>query len=528
MKIMPRFFFINSLLCIASYAAESLSFLPLPHASNVEKGIFEMPRDCAVNAEKTLRDRLESWRAETKALCGVELQWSDSASKLASLGGIFCQIDPKLAGSAEGYQIKVSEKGVTLVGKDEAGLFYATRTLKQMLPRVDAGPKVLLPHCVITDAPAYPWRGLMLDVARHYQKPADIKRLLDRMADYKLNVFHWHLTDDQGWRLEIKGYPKLTEVGAWRDSTPPYGSRLGRDDKRHGGFYTQEEVKDIVRYAAARHIRIVPEVDIPGHVSAALAAYPELGNVDVPNYAKPKVSTAWGVHLATLAPHDKTFAFLDAVFTQVCELFPSNVIHVGGDEVVSRVWETSPVAQAFMKKHGLADAKALQAYFIRYVREVVKRKKRTIIGWEEIGEDLTLDKDAAVMGWLHPQKSLEALRRGHPYVVAQKEFTFFDYYQDRPELELAKGSQYEAIGGYLPLEKVYGLDLSYYDMAAGKKGLVLGVQGQLWGEYLHDWWKVEYMAYPRMMALAEVAWRGGVNRDFSGFQKRLKALEASK
>jgi hexosaminidase len=528
MNIIFQILITFSLLTLASHAGGVAFLLPLPQVWQAHERAWQMPRDCAVIADKTLRDQLETWRDETKARCGVELQLSDFADKPAQMGGIRCQIDPKLAGTAEGYQIKVSEKGVTLVGKDEAGLFYATRTLKQMLPRADVGQKVLLPHCEITDAPAYPWRGLMLDVARHYQKPADIKRLLDRMADYKLNVFHWHLTDDQGWRLEIKGYPKLTEVGAWRDSTPPYGSRLGRDDKRHGGFYTQEEVKDIVRYAAARHIRIVPEVDIPGHVAAAVAAYPELGNTDIPHYVKPFVPCHWGGNVATLAPNEKTFVFLDTVFTQVCDLFPSTIIHVGGDEVMSREWKASPAAQAFMKKHDLADAKALQAYFIRYVREVVKRKKRTIIGWEEIGEDLTLDKDAAVMGWLHPQKSLAALRRGHPYVVAQKEFTFFDYYQDRPELELAKGSEYEAIGGYLPLEKVYGLDLGYYEMAAGKKGLVLGVQGQLWGEYLHDWWKVEYMAYPRMMALAEVAWRGGVNRDFSGFQKRLKALESSK
>lgn len=507
------------MLSILSFAAAAPPLVPLPAEVKPTQESFVLDKNLVLGIVddghvgslfgKELRQRIG------------EFTYSDKPKATLML-----VVDSQAGLPKEGYRLRITSKEVEIKGADAAGLFYGTRTFLQMLPPVgdpawkDGSETVA--GVEITDAPRFAWRGMMLDTSRHLYPLEDLKKFIDWMAYHKLNTFHWHLTDDQGWRLEIKKYPKLTEVGAWRDSTPPYGNRTGSDGKRYGGFYTQAQVKELVAYAKERHVTIVPEIEMPGHASAALASYPEFGNKDVQGYA-PKVATQWGVLPYTFAPTEETFRFLEDVLTEVCELFPSQYIHIGGDEAPKDQWHASATAQEVMKREKLGNEHDLQSYFIRRVEKILSAKGRKLIGWDEIREG-GLSPEATVMAWRGEEGGIASAKEGHDVVMAPNSHMYFDHYQAPAGGELSKGAEFEAIGGNTPVEKVYSYDPVPKALDQAQAKHILGVQAQLWSEYMKDWNKVEYMAFPRIAALAEVAWTDPSKKNYDDFRTRLSGL----
>ena len=416
----------------------------------------------------------------------------------------------------EGYRLQVTPDHIEIRAATAQGLFYGLQTLRQLLPvETERQTQVVdvawtVPAVTIEDAPKYSWRGLHLDVARHFFPVAFIKKFLDLMALHKLNVFHWHLTEDQGWRIEIKKYPKLTTVGSQRSATPFPADRTQLDGKPYGGFYTQEEVREVVAYAAERFITVVPEIEMPGHAVAALASYPELGCTGQ-GY---EVRTRWGIAEDVFcAGNDQVFTFLQDVLTEVLALFPSEFIHIGGDECPKVRWQACPKCQARIKDEGLADEYELQSYFIRRIEKFLTAHKRRLIGWDEILEG-GLAPNATVMSWRGSEGGIEAAEAGHDVVMSPNTHCYFDYYQSEDT-----ENEPPAIGRYLPLEKVYAFDPAE-GISADKAHHVLGGQGNIWTEYMPTFDHVEYMAYPRATALAEAVW--SAKRDYADFSRRLR------
>ncbi len=428
-------------------------------------------------------------------------------------------LDPPLGD--EGYQLTVDPKRITIQAATTAGLFYGIQTLRQLLPpeiesrqKVD-GVKWVVPCCQIKDQPRYAWRGLMLDVSRHFEDKAEVEHFLDLMALHKFNRFHWHLTDDQGWRIEIKKYPKLTEIGAWRDGIgfklDPKRTTHYRADGKYGGFYTQDDIRDVVAYAAKLHIMVIPEIEMPGHSQAALTAYPEFSCDKRPQ----GVGTKAGVMDAIYDPGvDGTFTFLDDVLTEVAGLFPAPYIHIGGDEVPKGPWKKSADAQAVMKANGLKDENELQSWFIKRVEKIVESKNRRLIGWDEILEG-GLAPGATVMSWRGINGGIEAARAGHDVIMTPTSNCYFDYSQTRTKGQPPTG------GGFLPLKTVYAFEPTPKDLTPEQAKHVLGGQGNIWTEYIPDMKQVELMTYPRACAMAEVTWSPAEGRDFHDFVRRL-------
>ncbi|MDH3495346.1 MAG: family 20 glycosylhydrolase [Gemmatimonadota bacterium] len=425
---------------------------------------------------------------------------------------IALMLDTALALDPEGYRLTVGPEGARLVAPSPAGLFYGIQTVRQLLPPGEPG--AALPALEIEDWPRFRYRGMHLDVGRHLFPVAFIKKYIDLMAMYKMNTFHWHLTEDQGWRIEIRKYPRLTTVGAWRQETireKNFSPYVG-DGTPYGGFYTQAQVREIVTYARARYITIVPEIEMPGHSKAALAAYPELACTPGPF----RVATVWGVHEDIYCPSDATFAFLEDVLTEVMDLFPGQYIHIGGDEAPKTRWERSPVAQAVIRREGLANAHELQSWFIRRIERFLTAHGRRLIGWDEILEG-GLAPDATVMSWRGMVGGIAAARQGHDVIMTPSSHVYFDHYQGSPAFEPL------AIGGYAPLEKVYAFEPMPAELTPEEARHVLGAQGNVWTEYIATPEHVEYMAVPRMLALAEVVWSPRERREWSGFVARLPA-----
>ena len=456
-----------------------------------------------------------------KLLAVTVAEQAPAGGKVISLG-----IDPGLTKKlgAEGYTLSVTAQGVTIRGGGAAGVFYGTQSLRQLLPpdierfgwRAGRGATTVA-ALEIEDRPRFGWRGSLLDVSRHFSPVAEVKKYLDTLALHKLNVFQWHLVDDQGWRIEIKKYPRLTTVGAWRDRTVIQGKEPALDDVPHGGFYTQDEIREVVAYAAERFITVVPEIEMPGHSSAALTAYPHLGNTDAPGYA-PQVQPRWAIFPETYAPKPETLAFLDDVFTEVLALFPSKFVHIGGDEAMKEQWESSPTTRAFMQANNLKDGHELQSWFIRRTENFLAKHGRRLIGWDEIQEG-GLAPGAAMMAWRDVKWAIEAARLGHDVVMAPTSHTYFDYTEGTAEEE---GGQ---IGAHTTLEKVYSFDpLTGVDPEHHVR--VLGAQGQLWRERMPSLNVVERRAYPRLSALAEVVWSPVERKDFADFRVRLNWLLA--
>jgi hexosaminidase len=384
------------------------------------------------------------------------------------------------------------------------------------LPAVSTGNKVSIPAVQITDIPRFSWRGAHLDVGRHFFDKEFIKKYIDIIAIHKMNVFHWHLTDDQGWRIEIKKYPLLTEIGAWRDETVighPWAGKepVKYDGIRHGGFYTQGEIKEIIDYAADRYITIVPEIEMPGHAQAAIASYPELGCTG----EKMKVRTTWGISPNIYNTEDNTFKFLEDVLTEVIDLFPSEYIHIGGDEALKDQWKASNKIQKQIKDLGLKDEHELQSYFIQRIEKFINSKGRKLIGWDEILEG-GLAPNATVMSWRGIQGGIDAASQGHDVVMTPSTHCYLDYYQ-------SKNTEMEplAIGGYLPLDTVYNYEPVPLELSADEAKHILGAQGNVWTEFIATPEHVEYMLLPRIAALAELTWTPKEMKNLEYFKKRL-------
>ena len=402
---------------------------------------------------------------------------------------------------------------------DGAGFFYALQTLVQLIPPLEIktlkeAPQksFLLPYVYIRDQPRYDWRGMHLDVCRHFFPISFVKRYIDLIAAYKMNTFHWHLTEDQGWRIEIKKYPKLTEIGAWRSGTMIGSFKYKQMDTiRHGGFYTQKEIKEVVAYATKRHITIIPEIEMPGHSLAAIASYPWLSCTG----KKQEVAKTWGVFDDVYCTKDSTFKFLEDVLTEVMALFPGNYIHIGGDECPKTRWKTCPNCQALMKKENLKDENELQSYFIKRIEKFVNSKGKQIIRWDEILEG-GLAPNAAVMSWRGTEGGIAAAKQKHNVVMSPGKPCYFDHYQSRD-----KTSEPLAIGGFNPLDSVYNYNPTPVSLSDEEAKFIMGAQGNVWTEYILDEKQVEYMAVPRMIALAEVLWTKPENKNFANFIERL-------
>ncbi|MFI9822415.1 beta-N-acetylhexosaminidase [Streptomyces sp. NPDC052013] len=436
------------------------------------------------------------------------------------------RIDGTLA--PEAYRLAVvADRGVEITGGSAAGVFWGAQTLRQLLgpdafraAPVRQGVTREIPHQIIEDAPRFRWRGLMLDVARHFMPKDGVLRYLDLMAAHKLNVLHFHLTDDQGWRIEIKRYPRLTEVGSWRARTK-FGHRASPlwDDRPHGGYYTQDDIREIVAYAAERHIDVVPEIDVPGHSQAAIAAYPELGNRDVVDTASLTVWDTWGINPNVLAPTDNTLRFYEGVFAEVLELFPSRFVHVGGDECPKDQWRRSPAAQARVEELGLAGEDELQSWFIGHFDDWLSARGRRLIGWDEILEG-GLAKGAAVSSWRGYQGGIAAARAGHDVVMCPEQQVYLDHRQD------AGADEPVPIGYVRTLEDVYRFEPVPPELTPEEAGHVLGTQANVWTEVMENQQRVDYQVFPRLAAFAEVAWSSlpaPAARDFADFERRMTA-----
>ncbi|WP_043679378.1 beta-N-acetylhexosaminidase [Streptomyces xylophagus] len=440
-------------------------------------------------------------------------------------GGIGLQLDDALG--PEEYRLVSDSNGVFIEGGGPAGVFWGAQTLRQLLGP-DAYRRAPLhrdrtwavPHLTIQDSPRFPWRGLMLDVARHFMPKEGVLRYLDLMAAHKLNVFHFHLTDDQGWRVQIKRYPKLTEIGSWRARTK-FGHRASSlwDDRPHGGYYTQDDIREIVAYAAERHITVVPEIDVPGHSQAAIAAYPELGNTDVIDTNSLPVWDTWGINPNVLAPTDNTLRFYEGVFEELLELFPSEFIHVGGDECLKDQWKQSATAQARIAELGLADEDELQSWFIGHFDKWLSARGRRLVGWDEILEG-GLAEGAVVSSWRGYEGGITAARAGHDVVMCPEQHVYLDWRQAPGEDEPVP------IAHVRTLEDVYRFEPVPEQLSEVEARHVLGTQANVWTEVMEDHARVDYQTFPRLAAFAEVAWSAlpaPAERDFADFERRMAA-----
>lgn len=424
------------------------------------------------------------------------------------------------------YTLEVNSTGIAILGDNATGTFYGIQSLVQLLP-LEKKQELAVPNVAVEDRPRFAYRGMHLDVGRHFFSKEFIKKFIDFIAMHKMNTFHWHLTEDQGWRIEIKKYPKLTEVGAYRNGTI-LGHHPGTGNTRthYGGYYTQEEVKEVVKYAADRFITVIPEIELPGHASAAIAAYPRLSCFpeEATRHA-PKVTwsgdstgkqvqQAWGVYPDVFAPTEYTFKFLEDVLDEVMQLFPSKYIHIGGDECPKDNWKRSAFCQQLIRDKGLKDEHGLQSYFIQRVEKYLNTKGRQIIGWDEILEG-GLAPNATVMSWRGEKGGIEAAKQKHNVIMTPGGWVYFDHAQNKQEDSLT-------IGGYTNLQKVYGYEPVPKELEATEEKYVLGAQANVWTEYMNNPAKVEYMIFPRMSALSEVLWSAKEARNWNGFEKRMQ------
>jgi hexosaminidase len=428
-------------------------------------------------------------------------------------GAVNLNIDSTKATQPEGYVLSITAKQINITGHDQAGVFYGLQSLIQLLHKT--GGKITVQGGIIEDHPRFAYRGMHLDVSRHFFKVDAIKKWIDLLALYKINTFHWHLTDDQGWRIEIKKYPLLQSISAYRDETI-IGHKKDSphlfDGKRYGGYYTQDEVKAVVKYATERHISIIPEIEMPGHALAALSAYPQLGCTGGPY----KTATFWGIFDDVYcAGNEKTFTFLQNVLDEVLPLFPSKYIHIGGDECPKTKWKTCPKCQKRIKDEHLKDEHELQSYFIGRMEKYLNSKGRQIIGWDEILEG-GLAPGATVMSWTGEEGGIAAAKQHHDAIMTPEKYVYLDYYQSLYAAEPLAG------GGYTPLSKVYNYEPITKELSGDEAKYIKGVQANAWSEYLASPAQAERQLFPRMLALAEIAWTAKENKSYPDFLKRLR------
>jgi len=505
-----------SMVAAGAVLASTPAIIPAPVSLRLTSGVFQLGPDTAIVVTNDTNEIGEALRDELRPATGFALP----VRRKGGRGTIRLRLDKGLARLGdEGYRLKVQPDGVEISGYRPAGVFYGVQTLRQMLPAAIfrrapvEGQEWSVPCAEIEDQPRFGWRGAHLDVARHFMPKEWVLKFIDVLALHKMNVLHWHLTDDQGWRIEIKKYPRLTEVGAWRKDTMLTYQPRKFEGKPHGGYYTQDDVREVVAYAAKRFVTVVPEIEMPGHAQAAIAAYPELGNLAQPL----EVGTEWGVIENIFNVEDHTISFLQDVLTEVMGLFPSTFIHVGGDEVPKKQWQESPAAQAKLKALGLKDEHELQSWFMKQMDTFLVAHNRRMIGWDEILEG-GLAPNAAVMSWQGEEGGITAARAGHDVVMAPHGWTYYDSYPTRH-----RENEPHAIGGYTSLEKAYKYEPIPAALSPEEARHVLGAQGQLWTEYMPNPRHVEYMAFPRMLAMSEIVWSPKEARNYEGFRQRLEA-----
>lgn len=490
---------------------KKLHIIPEPSSTKVYEGEYDWPSSIVIYAGDSAAQEVSAFMGEYFSQNGEEVyvEKKQRKGRTISLSGN-AMIDSL---GEEGYVLKIDQQGVSIVANSGAGLFYGFQTLLQILT-LDVGDEKKIPFVEISDKPAFVWRGLHLDVCRHYFPVSFIKKYIDRMAAYKLNHFHWHLTEDQGWRIEIKKYPLLTEMGGYRKETiveKNFNPYIG-DGKPHGGFYTQDEIREVVAYAAERFVTVVPEIEMPGHSLAALSAYPEYSCTGGPF----EVGTKWGVYEDIYCTTDSTFAFLTNILDEVMALFPSKYIHIGGDEAPKTRWKECTKCQSRIAAEGLKDEHELQSFFIRRIEKHLQAHGRKLIGWDEILEG-GLSPGATVMSWRGEEGGIEAARQGHDVIMTPNFVMYFDHYQGPKESEPL------AIGGFSPIEKVYAYNPVPEELLSEERKHILGVQANLWTEYMETTDHVEYMAYPRVLALSEIAWTAVMNKSETNFFKKVEA-----
>ncbi len=521
--MLKSLFFSFAIVMVLTTAAQKPVIIPEPVNMVMETGAFTV----------TPKTKLVTAAANNKHAAfindylmnnyGYKLQVSNKLSD----AGIKLVTEKHAGDLKKGYELLVTPDGIKVSGENE-GLFYGVVTLLQLFPAEKDKLSFSIPALTIQDYPRFGYRGMHLDVARHFFPVDFVKRYIDYLALHKMNYFHWHLTDDQGWRIQIKKYPKLTEVGAWRNGTiiGRYPG-TGNTNTRIGGFYTQEQVKEVVKYAAERFITVVPEIEMPGHAAAAIAAYPELSAFpDEPTikyYPKEsawggdstgkQVIQSWGVYDDVFVPSEHTFKFLENVMDEVIALFPSRYIHIGGDECPKTNWKRSAFCQQLMKEKGLKDEHELQSYFIQRMEQYINKKGRTIIGWDEILEG-GLAPNAIVMSWQGEKGGIEAAKQKHYVIMTPGNPVYFDHSQSTREDSMT-------IGGYNPIEKVYAYEPIPAELNAEQAQYILGAQANLWTEYISNPRKVEYMVFPRMSALSEVLWTPREKKDLKNFEQKL-------
>ncbi|HTL82818.1 MAG TPA: family 20 glycosylhydrolase [Bacteroidia bacterium] len=533
-QILKLLFFlcVSSANLSAQYDAARYPIIPKPYKLLPFDGQFDLNANTVIVTDnKFYKNEIDLFLKKLKDIYAIDLKY---VSRKVSSNFIYISEDSTDV-PTDGYDLFINRNEINIYG-GHSGIFYALQSLFQLIHRNAAEDipymkQFYIPACSVVDQPRFAWRGMHLDVSRHFYTKENVKEYLEWMAMYKLNVFHWHLTDDQGWRIEIKKYPKLTSVGAWRKGT--LIGHEGWDDPplfdtiTYGGFYTQADIKEILSYAASLHITVVPEIEMPGHSSAILAAYPEYGCTDDSEYLSHQHFTqpTWGVFDDVLCPNEKTLSFLDDILKEVCALFPGKYIHIGGDECPKAEWKGSAMCQDIMKKNNLKDENELQSWFTKQIVSTLKKYGKEAIGWDEILEGGLAD-GAAVMSWRGEEGGIAAAKAKHDVVMSPGGWCYFDHYQSQ------NSSEPLAIGGYLPLNKVYEYDPVPASLDSSQRKYIMGVQANLWTEYIGSWSYVQYMLFPRICALAEVAWTISQEKEYTHFENRviehMKLLDAMK
>jgi len=474
----------------------SQNFIPQPASVEPSDGSYSVKNVCRMKAPKSCRATADIMSEYMSDIHGISVRKGRD---------IVFKLDKKAA--KESYVLSVSSKGIRITG-DEAGLFYGMRTLQQLMDQYGD----TIPCLTVKDAPRFEWRGLMLDCGRYFYSVEYIKNYIDLLSRFKMNRFHWHLTEDAGWRIEIKSHPELTATAAWRNTTQKSWDGY-QDNIPNGGYYTQKQVREIVKYAQDRHVTIVPEVDLPGHTQCVIAAHPELGCTG----EKVQVPTTWRVKDEVLCiGNPETLELIEDILAELIDMFPSDYIDIGGDEAPVKHWLNCPKCQEMMKREGMKDARELQSWLTARMGEFCEARGRKILGWDEILEGAELSKSAAVMSWRGVKGGIKASAAGHKVVMAPNNYMYIDYYQsDDHEHEPFN------IGGWLTLEKVYSYEPFDASMTEEQCSYILGVQANLWCEFVHGDNIASYMTYPRALAVAEVGWSDPAKKDWKCFRERM-------
>ena len=515
-----------SICCINVLIAQGLGIIPEPYLSTKGNGVYTLPKTISISAPNSANAIAETISNQLKLTTGKTVNFSKTEPTIE-----LSIIKDDVIGD-EGYLLNVNDKGIQVKANTNAGLFYGWQTVQQLLPAaiysktVSKNTNWQLSHCSIIDKPRFGWRGMMLDVSRHFFSKADVKVFIDDMVRYKYNRFHWHLTDDQGWRIEIKSLPRLTSVGAWRAERKGKWMNITTpaldEPKTYGGFYTQEDIKEVVAYAKARFVEVIPEIDVPGHSMAMLAAYPNLSTT--PNYpyqvnAGDEFMDWEGLNGHATAridnsldpSNEEVYTVLDKVMAEVAPLFPFEYIHMGGDENAKNNWEKSSNVQALMKREGLKDQMEVQSYFVRRMQKIINSKGKKMMGWNEILQG-GLSGDAAVMSWQGVKGGIEAAKQGHKVVMSPNDYNYIDYYQGEIT---AEGKVYRG----LRMKTTYGFDPVPSGIDAT---LILGNQANQWTEQLQTIRNVQYMNWPRGLAVAETSWSPNEKKDWNNFTKKVE------